>query len=164
MKAFDPALASPFHLDWLVPMDATTEDDYTRAVAERAETLLRSAQFLGLQRDTAGADLEVRVWVEAACGNACVSITYEPGVRRFAFHLLDESLRERLAVVVFHAVPCIDAEQSLVQADTVLDAALRALSEAPPGSDAAAWADRIREATRSVRVPVVEGPEPEAER
>src|SRR5581483_3418624 len=126
----DAALASPFHLDWLVDVDDVTEDDYARAVAEKADVLLRSAQFLDVQRLASQADVEVRVWVEAACGPACVSITYEPGIQRHGFHLLDETLRERLACVVFEDMPCVDGEQSEAQADEILAAAIRAMREA----------------------------------
>lgn len=155
----DPTLASPFRVQWLVPLDALAQDDLTRAVAEKADTILRSAQFLGLQRETAGADLEIRVWVEGAQGPACVAITWEPGVARFAFHLLDETLRERIAVVVFDAIRCVDAGESVAQADRLLDAALEALAHAPAGSEAREWLERIREARSSVRVPVEDGAE-----
>lgn len=159
----DPTLASPFRLDWLVDVDATTEDDYGRAVAEKAEVLLRSAQFLDLQRQTASADLEVRVWIEAACGPACVSITYEPGVGRHAFHVLDETLRERLACVVFDAIPCVDGAESDAQAGKILDAAMRALQDAQKrGTSLEEWADAVRE-SKTRRVNVQEGPRPDAE-
>lgn len=161
LKRIDPALASPFHMDWLVPLDETTEDDYTRAVAEKADVILRSAQFLGIQHETTGTDLEVRIWVEAAVAHGCVSITWEPGDRRFGFYLLDESLRERLACVVFHAVPSVEAEQSLQQADRILEAAVEALRRSPENEDAAERLSRLAGSMRSVRIPVLEGPRPE---
>ena len=141
-----------FHMDWLVPLDATTEDDHTRAVAEKADALLASARFMGEQRLAApGLDAEVRVWVEAACGNACVSITWEPGVERYAFHLLDETLKERLACVVFHAIPCVDAEESLGQSQRLLDAALFAMSKVEK-RNLAAVSEAIRNSPGAVRV------------
>lgn len=155
MKRLDPTLASMFHMDWLVPLDVTTEDDYTRAVAEKAEVLLQSARFMSMHIATGKVDMEVRLWVEAAVGNACVSITWEPGPQRFGFHLLDESLRERLACVVFHALPCVDAEESIRQADSILDAALFALAD-KSGRDLADVADAVRHARDAVRVPVKE--------
>jgi hypothetical protein len=139
MKAFDARFASPFRVDWIEPLDRVAQDDYARAVAEKAEVLLRSAAFLDLQRDTAETDLEVRVWLEAACGPACVSITWEPGARRYGFYLLDETLRDRLGCVVFDELPCVDARESAEQGRLLLDAALRAM-----------------------RVPVQEGPQPDA--
>ncbi len=154
-KAFDPALASLFHVEWLVAMDDTSADDYARAVAEKAEVLLHSARFIDLQRAGGDADVEVRVWVEAACGSACVSVTYEPGPGLYGFHLLDETLRERLGCVVFDAVPCVGARESLDQADRLLDAALDALAKAQARENAAtAWADDMRHARKSVRIPV----------
>lgn len=157
MKAFDPALASPFRLEWLVPMDATTEDDYTRAIAEKALPILRSARFMSAQQAGEPVDMEVRVWVQAACASACVSITWEPGLQSFGFHLLDESLRERLAVIVFHELPCVDADASAQQQDDVLRAALRALKEAE-GRAPSELAHAVREAEKSIRIPVLEGP------
>ena len=157
MKSLDPAMASEFRMDWLVPLDRTTQDDYTRAVAEKADVILRSAQFLGLQHELTGTDLEVRVWVEAAVSHACLSITWEPGDQRFGFYLLDESLRERLATVVFHAIPCVRGEDSLRQADRVLDAALDALRHSPENEDAYDRLQRIRDAMHTVRVPVMDG-------
>lgn len=116
MPGFDPALASPFHVDWLVPLDDVTEDDYSRAVAERAVSILRAARYMDAQRmGDDPCDIEVRLWVEAACGSACVSITWEPGVAKFGFHLLDETLRDRLACIVFHDVPSVDADESARQ-------------------------------------------------
>lgn len=151
-------MASTFHVDWLVPLDATTEDDYTRAIAEKADVLLQSARFMAIQgagpmAQGPGVDLEVRVWVEAAISNACVSITWEPGPRRFGFHLLDESLTERIGCIVFHELPCLDGEMSLTQADQILDAALFALS-ATHGRDVDEVADAVRAAKGSVRVTV----------
>lgn len=140
MRAFDPALSSPFRIEWLVPLEPGEEDDFGRAVAEKAEPVLRAARFLAEQANAQGVDLEIRVWVQAARASACLSITWEPGAQAFGFHLLDESLRERLAVVVFEDLPCVDAEESLGQADHVLEAALASLVEA----------------RGSVRVPVVE--------
>ena len=155
VKRLDPTLASMFHMDWLVPLDATTEDDYTRAVAEKADVLLQSARFMGAHYAEAKVDMEVRVWVEAAVGNACVSVTWEPGPQRFGFHLLDETLKERLACVVFHALPCVDAEESLQQADRILDAALFAMADAR-GAELEEIADAIRGSAEYVRVPVKE--------
>ena len=157
MKRLDPTLASMFHMDWLVPLDVTTEDDYTRAVAEKADVLLQSARFMASHHAQSKVDMEVRVWVEAAAGNACVSITWEPGPQRFGFHLLDETLRERLSCIVFHALPCVDAEESLQQADRILDAALFALADAK-GKDLEEVAEAIRQsaAADAVRVPVKE--------
>lgn len=126
MNAFDPSLASPFHVDWIAPLDERTEDDYARAVAEKAEALLRGAQFVSRHRDAWHTDTEVRVWVEAACGSACVAVTWEPGARRFGFYLLDETLRERLACIVFHDLPCVDADAHFAQG-AALDAAARTL-------------------------------------
>lgn len=153
MKRLDPAMTSMFHMDWLVPLDPTTEDDYTRAVAEKAEALLASVRFMGAQRGATTLDMEVRVWVEAACANACVAITWEPGAGRYAFHLLDESLKERLGCVVFHAIPCVDAEESLGQADRILDAALFAMGKARK-EDIADLVDAVRRSPETVRVPV----------
>lgn len=148
-------------MDWLVPLDATTEDDYTRAIAEKADVLLQSARFMATHLATGKVDMEVRVWVEAALGNACVSVTWEPGPQRYGFHLLDETLKERLACVVFHALPCVDAEESLQQADRILDAALFAMTDAR-GADLERIAEAVRRAKDDaaaedyVRVPVKE--------
>lgn len=159
MKAFDPTLAGAFHVDWLAPLDRITQDDFARAVAEKADVLLRAAKFIDMQHLSGGHDVEVRVWVEAASGPACVSITWEPGPGRYGFHLLDETLKERLGCVVFHDLPCVDAAESLGQADAILDAAVRALTEAAARSgDVPTWADEVRHAIRAVRVPVEEGP------
>jgi hypothetical protein len=125
----EPAMASLFRVEWLTDLDETTQDDYTRAVAEKADVLLRSARFMSEQHLAGPHDVEVRVWVEAALGNACVSVTWEPGPQRFGFHLLDESLTERIACVVFDDLPCVDASESRSQADLFLRAALRALEE-----------------------------------
>lgn len=141
MKPFDPALASPFHMEWLVPADQVSQDDLTRAVAEKAEAILRSARFIGQHQQGDRTDMEVRVWIEAAHGPACVSITWEPGYHAFGFHVLDESLRERLACVVFHELPCIRAETSASQAESILRATLAAIREAEEDT---------------VRVPVIE--------
>lgn len=160
MKAFDPALASSFRIDWLVPLDETTKDDYTRAVAEKAEAILRSARFIALHQGATPTDVEVRVWVEAAIAPGCVSVTWEPGFRAFGFHLLDESLRERLAAVVFHELPCIDGNASDEQADAILRAALAAVRDAEERATPADLAERVRAAEKSVRVPVVETRQP----
>lgn len=158
VKAFDPALASPFRMEWLVPLDSVTQDDYTRAVAEKAETILRSARFVEMNHQATGADMEIRLWVEAASGSACVSVTWEPGQARFGFHLLDETLRERLGCVVFEEVPSVTAEASVSQADLILEAAMRAVLEAERHADATELAERVRHATKTRRVPVAEGP------
>lgn len=155
MKAFDPSLASPFRLDWLVPMDALTGDDYTRAVAEKAEAILRSARFVAEHQTATPTDIEVRVWVEAATAPGCVSVTWEPGFHAFGFHLLDETLKERLACIVFRDYPCLDGEASDAQADDILRAAFAAVREGEE-RDARTLADRLREAERSVRVPVID--------
>jgi hypothetical protein len=125
----EAAMASLFRVEWLADLDETTQDDYTRAIAEKADVLLRSARFMGEQQLAGPHDVEVRVWVEAALGNACVSITWEPGPQRFGIHLLDETLTERLGCVVFDDLPCVDASESRSQADLVLRAALRTLEE-----------------------------------
>jgi len=156
VKAFDPALASPFRVDWLVPLDRVTQDDYTRAIAEKAEAILRSARFIAFHQTATPTDVEVRVWIEAATAPGCVSITWEPGFHAFGFHLLDESLRERLAAVVFHDLPCIDGEASDQQADDILRAALAAVREAEERAPPHELAERVRAAEKSVRVPVVE--------
>lgn len=159
MKPFDPALASPFRVEWLVPMDASTKDDFERAVAEKAPAILRSARFMATQvAGDEAVDLEVRLWISAANGPGCVSITWEPGFHAYGFHLLDETLRERLAVIVFTDLPCVDADASLQQADDILRAALTAIRDAERRQTPAEMAERIREAQRSRRVPVVEGP------
>jgi hypothetical protein len=111
---------SLFHMEWLVAIDPTEADDYTRAVAEKADALLDGAAFVGEQ-----ADVEARIWVEAACASACVSITYEPGDRAHGFHLLDDTLRERIACVVFDDLPCVGASDSNDQAAAILDAMTR---------------------------------------
>lgn len=147
VKVFDPSLASPFRIEWLVPLDATTEDDYTRAVAEKATQLLRAARFMAAEQGAEPVDLEIRMWVEAAVAAGCVSITFEPGQQAFAFHLLDESLRERLAVIVFDDLPCVDADASIGQEDAILRAALESVRAAEE-RDALDMAARFREATR----------------
>ncbi|MFA5862671.1 MAG: hypothetical protein WDA16_13350 [Candidatus Thermoplasmatota archaeon] len=154
VKRFDPVLTSPFHMEWLVPLDATTEDDYTRAIAEKAEAILRSARFMSALHADDPTDLEVRLWVEAAQANGCVSITWEPGVQRFGFHLLDESLRERLGCIVFDALPCVGASESLTQAQEVMDAALEAMANAERKEpDAvAAYVRASRKGSTSVRI------------
>ena len=162
VKAFDPTLAGAFRMDWLVALDATTQDDYTRAVAEKADVLLRSARFIDMQHLSGDHDVEVRVWVEAATGPACVSITWEPGPGLYGFHLLDETLKERLGCIVFEDVPCVSAEESASQADRIMDAALRALLEATArGQTPLDWADDVRHAMQATRVPVKEGPRAE---
>lgn len=159
MPRIEPDLTSAFHMDWLVPLDDVSADDHTRAVAEKAPALLRAARFLQAQRlGDEPDDIEVRLWVEAACGPACVSITWEPGPARFGFHLLDESLHERLACIVFHDLPCIDADTSLRQADDILDAAMSAVLDAPDSAGLDELAQRIRAARHARRIPVREGP------
>lgn len=155
VKAFDPNTASPFRVDWLVPMDDVTADDYTRAIAEKADAILRSARFIAHNQGATPTDMEIRVWVEAATSPACISITWEPGFHAFGFHLLDETLRDRLAAVVFRDLPCIDGEASDQQADDILRAALRAITEAE-GRDAMQIADRLRAVEKTVRVPVID--------
>lgn len=144
MKAFDPALASPFRVDWLAPLDQVSQDDYTRAIAEKAEAILRGARFVMEQQEGTHTDIEIRVWVEAAIAPGCVSITWEPGVRAFGFHLLDDSLRDRLAAIVFRDLPCVDGVASDQQAEQILRAALAAIREA--------------EEEPTIRIPVLEGP------
>lgn len=156
VKAFDPTLASPFRVDWLTPMDALTKDDYTRAIAEKADAILRSARFISQHQGAAPIDMEIRVWVEAATAPGCVSVTWEPGFHAFGFHLLDESLKERLACIVFENHPCIDGEASDAQSDDILRAALQALREGEAHRDAGTLAGRLREASRTVRVPVID--------
>lgn len=161
MKPFDPALASPFRVEWLVPMDETSQDDFSRAVAEKAVPILRAARYMSAQQqgDTP-VDMEIRVWIEAATAPGCVSITWEPGANAFAFHLLDETLRDRLAVVVFRDIPCIDADASDQQADDILRAAMQAIRDAEERAGIPELAERVREATRAnertVRVPVID--------
>lgn len=150
MSNIDPTLASPFHLEWLVPMDETTAEDFERAVAEKAASILRSARFVGMHAEHQDTDMEVRVWIEAAVANGCVSITWEPGAGRYGFHLLDETLRDRLACVVFEKVPSIDAEESLGQTAKMLDAAIDALRDGRTLEDKA---QLVRD-TRSRRVEV----------
>ena len=156
VKPFDPALASPFRVDWLVPLDATTKDDYTRAVSEKAEAILRSARFIAQHQGDAPTDMEVRVWIEAAIAPGCVSITWEPGIRAFGFHLLDDSLKERLAAIVFDDLPCVDGVASDEQADDILRAALAAIRDAEARATPPELAARVREGERSRRVPVVD--------
>ena len=126
---------SLFHVEWLVPLDVTGQDDLTRAVAEKADALLRAAAFIG--RD---AQQEVRVWVDAAAASACVSVTFEPRSDRHGFYLLDDTLTQRLACVVFDDVASIGAPESEQQLVAILDA-MRELQ---------------RSAAASVRVPVKE--------
>lgn len=156
MKANDPALASPFRVDWLLPLDATTQDDYTRAIAEKAEPILRAARFIHTHQGAQPTDIEIRIWIEAANTPACVSTTWEPGYHAFAFHLLDETLRERIATIVFHDLPCIDGEASDAQADDILRAALAVLRDAEERSTPE-LAARARDATeKTVRVPIAD--------
>jgi hypothetical protein len=154
VKAFDASLASPFRIEWLTPLDATTKDDFSRAVAEKAEAILRSARFISQHQGATPVDMEIRIWVEAATAPGCVSITWEPGFHAFAFHLLDETLKERLACVVFADFPCIDADASDQQTDDILRAALKAIREAED-RDVGALAESVRNA-KSVRVPVLD--------
>lgn len=156
MKAFDPALASPFRVDWLTPLDAGTQDDYTRAIAEKAEPILRAARFIHAHQGQDPTDMEIRIWIEAAIAPGCVSITWEPGYQAFGFHLLDDSLRERLAAIVFHDLPCIDGHASDQQANDILRAAMTAIRDAEARATPPELAARIREAEKSVRVPVVD--------
>lgn len=164
MKPFDPALASPFRIEWLAPMDPTSEDDFTRAIAEKAVPILRAARYMAAQNQgDERVDMEIRVWVEAASAPGCVSITWEPGAQAFAFHLLDETLRERLAVVVFRDLPCVDADASDQQAEDILRAALEAIRDAEERATPAQLAERVRDAARHTReaesvrrVPVVD--------
>lgn len=141
MNPFDPALASPFRIEWLAGTEQVMEDDFGRAIAEKAEPLLRAARFIEESQGAGIVDMEIRVWVEGAMGPACVSVTWEPGLRAFGFHLLDESLKERLACIVFADLPCVDADASNGQ----LEAIFLALGPAAPFHDA-----------QTVRVPVVE--------
>lgn len=141
MKPLDPALASPFRIEWLVETDALLQDDYGRAIAEKAEAILRAARFLQEQRGATPTDMEIRVWVEAAMAPGCVSITWEPGFQAFGFHLLDETLKERVAVIVFRDLPCVDADASDGQIADIL-ATLAAMAASPSAN--------------TVRVPVVE--------
>lgn len=141
MKSLDPALTSPFRIEWLVETDALMQDDYGRAIAEKAEPILRAARFLQEQRGVTPTDMEIRVWVEAAMAPGCVSITWEPGFHAFGFHLLDETLKERVAVIVFRDLPCVDADASDGQIANIL-ATLAAIAESPSAN--------------TVRVPVVE--------
>lgn len=128
---FDPALASPFRLEWLADADPRIADDYARAIAEKAEAILLAARFIAEQKGEA--DVEVRVWVEAANGPGCVSITWEPGIRAHGFYLLDETLRERLACVVFHDLACVSADGSHGQLADILTAMAETLTaERPP--------------------------------
>lgn len=150
-NSYDPTLSSAFRMEWLVPIEGALADDFERAVAEKAASLLRSARFIGMHADHQGVDMEVRVWVEAAASNACVSITWEPGVGRFGFHLLDEALKERLACIVFEKLPCVDAQESVAQEDRILAAALEALRE---GRTMEEKAQLAREATKARRVEV----------
>ena len=162
MKPFDSTVAHAFRMDWIAPMDRVNQDDYSRAVAEKAEVLLRSAQFLDLQRGTGATDLEVRVWIEAACGPACVSITFEPGAKRHGFYLLDETLRERLGCIVFEGIACVDASQSEAQGARILDEAIRALRASQrAGFGPIDWAAAMRDHEQSIRVPVLDGPRPD---
>lgn len=156
MKAFDPTLASPFRVDWLVPLDATTQDDYTRAIAEKAEPILRAARFIHTHQGATPTDIEIRIWVEAANAPACVSITWEPGYHAFGFHLLDESLRERIAAIIFTQLPCIDGDASEHQADDILRAAITAIRDAEDHATPSELAARVRDAEKSVRVAVVD--------
>lgn len=160
MKAFEPALASPFRIDWLVPLDATTQDDHTRAIAEKATPILRAARFLHAHQGDEPTDMEIRVWVEAANAPGCVSITWEPGYHAFGFHLLDETLRERIATIVFRDLPCIAGETSHQQADDILRAALTAIREAEERATPTELAARVREAEKNVRVPVIDASAP----
>jgi hypothetical protein len=141
VKPFDPALASAFRIEWLVECDQVTQDDLSRAIAEKAEPILRAARFIHAHQGADRTDMEIRVWVEAAVGPACVSITWEPGIQAFGFHLLDDSLRDRLAVVVFSDLPCVDADASEMEVSAILAAM----------HEAAELAE-----TRTVRVPVIE--------
>lgn len=157
MKPFDPALASPFRVDWLVPLDAVTQDDFTRAISEKAEAILRSARFIAQHQTANPTDMEVRVWIEAAQAPGCVSITWEPGFHAFGFHLLDDSLKERLAAIVFRDFPCIDGNASDEQADEILRAALAAISEAEADDELVTRPSRAIGADKTVRVSIVEG-------
>lgn len=145
MKSFDPTLAGPFRIDWLVEADPVYQDDLGRAVAEKAEAILRGARFVSEQLAGDATDVEVRVWIEGASGPACVGVTWEPGAQAFGFHVLDETLRERIACIVFRDLPCVDADASDAQAEAILRATLDAIHEAEG-----------EEPVRTVRVPVVE--------
>lgn len=139
MSPLDPTLSSPFRIEWLEPVEPADEDDFGRAVAEKAEAILQAATFMASQqRPGDRTDMEIRVWVQGARASACVSITWEPGAQAFGFYVLDESLRDRMAVLVFDALPCMSADETLGQAGEILAAAL--------------------ESTKSIRIPVLEGP------
>ena len=132
---------SLFRMEWLVPVDSRSQVVLTRAVAEKADAILRGAQFVG-----DASDHEVRVWVDGAAESACLSIVFEPGARAHGFYLLDESLTERLACVVFEDLRCIGAEESERQLDALLDAVRRASPTAPAAEPTVRV--RVRDAKR----------------
>ncbi|MHB8584312.1 MAG: hypothetical protein ACYDDF_00530 [Thermoplasmatota archaeon] len=74
-----------------------------------ATSILRSARFARLLGDHAGTDMEVRVWVETGFDPVQVAVWWEPTTGKFWFPVLDALGRDRLGLVVFKTVPCVDS-------------------------------------------------------
>ncbi len=104
-------------VQWLVATDPDFVAQTERAIRAKAPAILRAAAFVSAENKE-GHDAEARVWA----GAVCVSVTWEPGAASYGFHVLDETLRERLACILFPGVPCVDSEGSAREVEVMLDA------------------------------------------
>ncbi len=116
-----------FELDWLVPLP--DGDAYMAAIAGKAQALLSAVRYVE-NAHHAGHDSEVRVWLNPDAVGGCITVAWEPGLAKFGIHLLDESLRERLACIVLHDVPCVDASATLGGRPAPLPAEMRIVRQA----------------------------------
>ncbi|HVL49161.1 MAG TPA: hypothetical protein VM889_11435 [Candidatus Thermoplasmatota archaeon] len=137
LEAFkgDAFLASPFRVEWMTDIPREVRDDCERGLAAKAASILRAARFAHLLHDRAATEIEIKVWIETGFDPAFVGLHWERRLARFSIHLFDASGRERLAAVIFDAIPCVTAAESEAETALFLGAALGALADAPGGLD-----------------------------
>lgn len=99
-------LASPFRLEWAAE-DWTPNEraEVERGIAQRATSILRAARFAGLLHDHQDVEAEVKVWLESATVPVHVAVWWEETYTKFWFAVVDAVAQERVALVVFDAVP-----------------------------------------------------------
>lgn len=114
VSPFDSAayLASPLRVDWLVGLAPREREDYERAISEKAVAVLHSARFTWLLHEANATEVETKVWLETALNPGYVAVHYEARLRKHYFLLMDASGRERLAALVFGAVPSVTGAEA----------------------------------------------------
>lgn len=126
-------LESPFRIEWTACGWSPNERaEVERGVAQRAAAILRSARFAAMLHDHSDVEAEIKVWLETATVPVHVAVWWEETRTKFWFAVVDACARDRVALVVFEAVPSVTVAEMEAENGALLDVVR---SIVPAGAD-----------------------------